>query len=172
MIRSGEAGLTKKSCAPACMAWTTVSMPPVAVSTTTGWREAAAAQLLQRRQPAQARHDQVEHDGVGGAAGDQPVDRLLAGFGMGDSQALALQHRLDQPPLGRIVVDDENRLGHEVHTSTRNAPSCIGTALNLSRFRPPQVKAGFRRPEREVNGAGPFGFRLRARGRARHRKCA
>ncbi len=37
MIRSGDAGLTKKSCAPACMAWTTVSMPPVAVSTTTGW---------------------------------------------------------------------------------------------------------------------------------------
>ena len=37
MIRSGAAGLTKKSMAPACMAWTTVSMPPVAVTTITGW---------------------------------------------------------------------------------------------------------------------------------------
>ena len=37
VIRSGDAGLTKKSHAPACMAWTTVSMPPVAVSTITGW---------------------------------------------------------------------------------------------------------------------------------------
>ena len=36
MIRSGLAGLMKKSLAPACMAWTTVSMPPVAVSTITG----------------------------------------------------------------------------------------------------------------------------------------
>ena len=37
MIRSGAAGLTKKSLAPACMAETTVSMPPVAVTTITGW---------------------------------------------------------------------------------------------------------------------------------------
>ena len=36
MIRSGEAGLMKKSWAPACMALTTVSTPPVAVSTITG----------------------------------------------------------------------------------------------------------------------------------------
>jgi len=36
MIRSGLAGLTKKSQAPACMAWTTVSMPPCAVTTITG----------------------------------------------------------------------------------------------------------------------------------------
>ena len=36
MIRSGLAGLMKKSTAPACMACTTVSMPPVAVTTITG----------------------------------------------------------------------------------------------------------------------------------------
>ena len=36
-IRSGLAGLTKKSAAPARMAPTTVSMPPVAVTTITGW---------------------------------------------------------------------------------------------------------------------------------------
>ena len=41
-IRSGLAGLTKKSWAPACMAFTTVSIPPVAVSTTTGVRTPAA----------------------------------------------------------------------------------------------------------------------------------
>ncbi len=34
--RSGPTGLTKKSWAPACMALTTVSMPPLAVSTMTG----------------------------------------------------------------------------------------------------------------------------------------
>ena len=37
MMRSGEAGLIKKSWAPACMALTTTSTPPVAVSTITGW---------------------------------------------------------------------------------------------------------------------------------------
>jgi hypothetical protein len=36
VIRSGEAGLMKKSVAPACMALTTVSTPPEAVSTITG----------------------------------------------------------------------------------------------------------------------------------------
>ncbi len=36
MIRSGLAGLMKKSWAPACMACTTVSTPPVAVSTMIG----------------------------------------------------------------------------------------------------------------------------------------
>ncbi len=36
MIRSGLAGLTKKSQAPACMARTTVSMLPWAVTTITG----------------------------------------------------------------------------------------------------------------------------------------
>ncbi|MNT44397.1 hypothetical protein D3C72_1809230 [compost metagenome] len=34
--RSGPTGLTKKSWAPACMALTTVSMPPLAVRTMTG----------------------------------------------------------------------------------------------------------------------------------------
>ncbi len=29
-----------------------------------------------------------------------------------DGEAFALQDRLDQPALGRIVVDDEDRLGH------------------------------------------------------------
>jgi len=63
------------------MAWTTVSMPPVAVSTTTGWLK--------------------------------PRERSsFAGLGVGDGQALALQHSLDQATLGRVVIDDKNRLGH------------------------------------------------------------
>ena len=45
VIRSGEAGLMKKSQAPACMAWTTVSMPPVAVTTITGCCEARCARI-------------------------------------------------------------------------------------------------------------------------------
>ena len=47
MIRSGLAGLMKKSWAPACMAWTTVSTPPVAVSTMTGAPKPCGAQALQ-----------------------------------------------------------------------------------------------------------------------------
>ena len=42
VMRSGLAGLTKKSQAPACMALTTVSMPPVEVSTITGWAKLRA----------------------------------------------------------------------------------------------------------------------------------
>ena len=37
VMRSGLAGLMKKSLAPACMALTTVSTPPLAVRTMTGW---------------------------------------------------------------------------------------------------------------------------------------
>ncbi len=76
-----------------------------------GLHEAARAHLLQRLQAALARHDKVQHDHVS-AARAQAIDRLFAVFSMDDNQAFALEHRLDQAPLGRIVIDDENRLGH------------------------------------------------------------
>ena len=48
----------------------------------------------------------------GVSAAGQPVQRRLAAVGLGDGEALALQHRLDQAALGGIVVDDQDRLGH------------------------------------------------------------
>ena len=106
MIRSGEAGLTKKSWAPACMALTTVSTPPVAVSTITGAATPRARISFSASEAAHAGHDQVEQDHVGARPPAMPVERRLAALGLGDGEALALQHRLDQAALGRIVVDD------------------------------------------------------------------
>jgi hypothetical protein len=61
-----EAGLMKKSLAPACMALTTVSTPPRGGQHDHRLVEAAGAHLLQGVLAAHAGHDQVEQDHVGG----------------------------------------------------------------------------------------------------------
>ena len=60
----------------------------------------------------QARHHQVEQHDVGRAPRGQARHGRVAAFRMGDGEALALQHRLDEAALGRVVVHDKDRLGH------------------------------------------------------------
>ena len=110
--RSGPTGLTKKSWAPACMALTTMSMPPLAVRTITGSATPAAAQFGQTFQARHLGHHHVQQDQVRPAALDHPVDGLAAAGRMDHGVSVPLQHGLDQPALGRIVVDDQNGLGH------------------------------------------------------------
>jgi hypothetical protein len=120
MIRSGEAGLTKKSWAPACMALTTVSMPPVAVSTITGCMKPRARISFSVVQcPPRPGITRSSITASAGAPAISCVDRLLAALGLGHGEAFALQHRLDQAALGRIVIDDKDRLGHEEHTAIK-----------------------------------------------------
>ncbi len=45
------------------------------------------------------------------------VQRRAAAVGVCDAETLALQHRLDQPSLRRIVVDDQDRF---IHSNTPN----------------------------------------------------
>ena len=59
-MRSGLAGLTRKSLAPARMASTAESMPPLAVSTITGQIGIGGAQLGQHLKPAHVGHDEIE----------------------------------------------------------------------------------------------------------------
>ena len=59
-MRSGLAGLTRKSLAPARIASTAESMPPLAVSTITGRSGLAGAQFGQHLKPAHVGHDEVE----------------------------------------------------------------------------------------------------------------
>ena len=60
VMRSGLAGLTRKSLAPARMASTAESMPPLAVSTITGKSAMGNAQLCQHVQPVHVGHDEIE----------------------------------------------------------------------------------------------------------------
>ncbi len=131
-MRSGLAGLMKKSWAPACIALTTVSMPPLAVRTMTGVVTPARPDFGEGLHPAHARHDQIQQHDIGPTALGEPVDRLAAAFGMDDGIALAIQHRLHQSALGRIVVDHQNGLGHAQHSLGRRYASSID--VRLARF--------------------------------------
>ena len=114
-MRSGQAGLTKKSLAPACMASTTVSMPPVAVSTMTGRSGLVGRSLRQHVQAAHVGHHQVQHhqrDLVAARAVDQVQRRLAAGRG-DDLHAAAADRGFQQPALHRIVVNNQNGLRHD-----------------------------------------------------------
>ena len=74
--------------------------------------EAAGAHLLQGVLARKAGHDQVQQDQVDPGAGHQMGDGRIAGLGMRHGEAFALQDGLDQPALGRIIIDDKDHLGH------------------------------------------------------------
>jgi len=74
--------------------------------------EAAGAHFLQRVLTRQAGHDQVQQDQVDPGSGHQVRDGRIARLGVGDGEAFPFQDRLDQPALGRIIVDDKDHLGH------------------------------------------------------------
>ncbi len=76
-------------------------------------RDPAGAGGLQEVQPTHVRHDQVEDHHVGRQARGQTVQRRLAPVRLHDREALALEHRLHQPALGGVVVDDQDGLAHK-----------------------------------------------------------
>ena len=75
--------------------------------------EAARAHLDQGVLAGHAGHDHVEQDDVDRRARPQAIDRQVAVLGVHDRKALALEDRLDQPTLRRVVIDDEDRFGHK-----------------------------------------------------------
>ena len=116
-MRSGLAGLTRKSLAPARMASTAESMPPLAVSTITGRSGLAGAQLGQHFQPAHVGHHQIEQhqrDLVAARAVDEVERGLAAGRGDDASCRERRDRGFQQAALYRIVVDDKNGLRHAI----------------------------------------------------------
>ena len=112
--RSGEAGLTTKSKAPARIAETTVSMPPCAVCTITGSAMPRSRIVLSTPSPSMpgmARSRMIAamspprgpSSAFSAASPPSATISLMAEFRDG---------ALEQAALHRIVVDNEDRCGH------------------------------------------------------------
>jgi hypothetical protein len=79
-----------------------------------GQRDAGLAQPRQHAETVEIRHDQIEHDRVdrGPLRSGEQRHRGVAACGHECIIAEATDHILEQPPLHRIVVDDQNSLTH------------------------------------------------------------
>ena len=114
-MRSGLAGLTRKSLAPARMASTAESMPPLAVSTITGSSGCVVRSLASTVEPVHVGHDEVEQHQLDlfAARTVDEIERGLAARRGDDVHAGAADRSLEQPALNGIVVDNQNGLRHE-----------------------------------------------------------
>ena len=111
--RSGLAGLTTKSVAPARIADTTLSMPPWAVCTITGMSRPASRMRASTPRPSRSGITRSSTtQSMRCAAAEQRHGRIAA---VGDDGlvAEALDHGLEQAALDRIVIDDEHGFGHD-----------------------------------------------------------
>ena len=118
--RSGLTGLTTKSTAPARMAVMAASMLP--------WRSArwpAACFGSERMADSTANavgagHDEVEQDkaDVARGVGLERGERLVAALGGRDVIAEPLDGLFENTTLGRVVVDDQDALGHDAKLAT------------------------------------------------------
>ena len=82
--------------------------------------EAGLAHARQHAEPVEVRHHQVEHHAIDARrlrTGEQ-ADRGVAAVGGERQVAEALDHRLQQAALDRVVVDDEDGFGHQVLQTT------------------------------------------------------
>ena len=113
-MRSGLAGLTRKSLAPARMASTAESMPPLAVKTITGRSGLLVRSLFRTSSAAHVGHHQVEQhqrDLLAARAVDE-IERGLAARRGDDRHAAAADRGFQQTALNRIVIHDKNCLRH------------------------------------------------------------
>ena len=106
--------------------------------------EAARAHFLEGVHARQPGHHQVEDHRVGARAGDQLRQGLIATLRLSHRETFALQHRLDQAALGRIVIDDKDRFGHEEHTAIQG-PRRYRHGLFWDGYAPRRVKVRLRR---------------------------
>ena len=66
------------------------------------------------RDAVQLRHVHVEDGEVERLSGGHPGERLARRAGRGRAHPPALEQRQDDPPVGRVVVDDEDALAREI----------------------------------------------------------
>ncbi len=110
--RSGLAGLTTKSVAPARITDTTLSMPPWAVCTITGMSRPASRMRASTPRPSRSG---ITRSSTTQSMRCAPAEQRHGGIAaVGDHGlvAEALDHGLEQAALDRIVVDDEHGFGH------------------------------------------------------------
>ena len=111
--RSGLAGLTTKSVAPARMTDTTLSMPPWAVCTMTGMSRPASRMRASTPRPSRSGITRSSTtQSIARVRPGEQADRRVAALGDHGLIAEALDHGLEQPALDRIVIDDEHDLRH------------------------------------------------------------
>ena len=126
-------------------AWpaTTVSMPPVAVSTITGWSKPRARISSRVSWPDMPGMTRSSRTTSAGAAGARRSIACVAALGVGDGEALALQHRLDQPALGR---DRRRRRGPSwsLNCPTTTCPTSLGSGSFWDGYDGSGVNAGLR----------------------------
>ena len=133
--RSGPAGLTTKSVAPARMAETTLSMPPWAVCTITGvsrpaWRIRAITPRPSRSGITRSSTTQSTWVAV---VADQERKAGIAAVGGQRAVAETLHHGLNQTTLYRIVIDDQHDFRHE-HSQTPAPARAARAGEDLCRF--------------------------------------
>ena len=135
--RSGLTGLTTKSSAPARIALTTVSIEPCAVWTMTGMRLPMAVEPRQQLEAVHARHDEIEHDQIDrpGPRLGEKIERRRRAVGEQRVMAATADHAVQETPLGRIVVNDENAMGHGNSLACQSCRS-IGHAIGQDHLRP------------------------------------
>ena len=90
-------------------------MPPWAVSTITGIGPLHLLELGEDGHAVDVGHDEIEDDQRGGLAVARPqeVERRGAAVDRDGLVPDPLDRRRQQPPLHRIVIDNENGRGHD-----------------------------------------------------------
>jgi hypothetical protein len=102
-----------------------------------GNTDAGFSQARQYAKPVEIRHDKIEYDGFDafGLGANQHFAGGVAALDDGRPVAKPLDHCFEQPPLDRIVVDDEHYFHH--HTPHARlcrigamSPVCLNGLLN------------------------------------------
>jgi hypothetical protein len=105
--------------------------------------QACLAHFREHAKAVEVGHHEIEHDRVDprAVAGEHKLEGGVATFHGNGVVAETARHAFDQPALHRVVVDDENGLGHHVplleHDLFRKpVPTFRDHALKLCRFGP------------------------------------
>ena len=100
----------------------------------------AAAHAVEPRQQLEAvhaRHDEIEHDQIDrpGPRLGEKIERRRRAVGEQRVMAATADHAVQETPLGRIVVNDENAMGHGNSLACQSCRS-IGHAIGQDHLRP------------------------------------
>ncbi len=117
--RSGLAGLTTKSVAPARITDTTLSMPPWAVCTMTGMSRPASRMRAKTPRPSRSGITRSSTTQSMGCVPPSIAKAASPPSAVSGLVAEALDHGLEQAALDRVVVDNKHGYGH--WTSRRSA---------------------------------------------------
>ena len=98
---------------------------------------AHAVEPRQQFEAVHARHDEIEHDQIDrpGARLGEKIERRRGAVGEQRVMAATADHAVQETPLGRIVVNDENAMGHGNSLACQSCRS-IDHAIEQDPWRP------------------------------------